>query len=248
MSKGVAIAPFERELHEGMVGRDVVAVKRALQARRRGSISNRTHVFGPGAVKAVKQLQKAHGRPQTGIYDKPTHSLLAPFFDAYGVWLLMHSQPDLPARRRLVMAGLALLNYHHATGRMHYTESPDRMTIVRHKLKPPFRRVIYEDCSSFIAGCFFLAGLPDPNGQGYNGRGYTGTLGEHGHVVSRPFPGDITLYPSKKAPRWPWGHTTLAIGDDLSKPATRCLSHGDEGDPIVLAIDYRRIGEHRSFL
>jgi putative peptidoglycan binding protein len=244
----VGIAPFGRVLKEGARGEDVVAVKRALHAWKPTSISNKTQTYGPKAVRAVRLLQKAHDKPQTGIYDKPTHSLLAPYFDAWGVWLLMHSQHTLALRKRVVMAGLAVYNYHRLTGRVHYTEGKDRMSIVRLKLKPPFTRVIREDCSSYITACFYVAGAADPNGLHYNGEGYTGTLGEHGRVVRTPFPGDIILYPSAKTPLWPWAHTALAIGDDVNKPATRCLSHGREGDPLILPITYRRIGQFRSFI
>jgi len=244
----VRIVPFGRVLREGAKGLDVVAVKRALHAWKPASISNRAQIFGPQAVRSVKLLQKAHGQPQSGIYDKPTHCLLAPYFDSYGVWLLTDAQQATLLRKRIVMAGLAVYNYHRQTGRVHYTEGQDRMSIVRLKLKPPFARVLREDCSSYVTGCFHIAGAPDPNGLHYNGEGYTGTLGEHGRRVAKPFPGDIVLYPSAKAPRWPWGHTALAIGDDVGKPATRCLSHGREGDPLILPINYRRIGEFRSFV
>ena len=248
-TRGVAVAPFGRELHEGVAGRDVVAVKRALRAWKPTSITNRTSTYGAGAVKAVAAFQKAHRKPGTGVYDKATHALLAPFFDAYGVFLLMHSQPAEPSpRKKLVIAALALMNYHRDTGRVHYTEDKRRMSVVRNREKVPFSHVLWEDCSSFVTACYFLAGLPDPNGSRYNGSGYTGTLGENGRVVATPFPGDVTLYPSAKAPRWPWGHTTIAIGDDTTKPATHCLSHGAEGNPVLLAIDYRKIGQHRSYL
>jgi hypothetical protein len=35
------------------------------------------------------------------------------------------------------------------------------------------------DCSGFVTVCYYLAGAPDPNGRGYDGQGYTGTLLEH---------------------------------------------------------------------
>jgi hypothetical protein len=246
---GVAVAPFERELREGMVGKDVVAVKRALRAWKPTSISNKTNTYGPGAVKAVAAFQKAHGKAATGVYDKATHALLAPFFDSFGVFLLMHSEAaEPPPRRKLVMAAFALYNYHRDTGKMHYTEDNRRMSVVRFKEKVPFSRVIWEDCSSFVTACYFLAGVPDPNGRGYDGQGYTGTLGQHGKVVATAFPGDVVLYPNQKVRGWPWAHTTIAVGDDVTKPATGCISHGAEGNPSLLKIDYRTVGEIRSYV
>ena len=41
------------------------------------------------------------------------------------------------------------------------------------------------DCSGFVTVCYFLAGAPDPNGLGYSGEGWTGTLLRHLEHVPR---------------------------------------------------------------
>src|SRR5260370_35323395 len=45
----------------------------------------------------------------------------------------------------------------------------------------PLRRTLplTTDCSGFATLCYFLAGAPDPNGLGYIGQGYTGTMLRH---------------------------------------------------------------------
>ena len=50
------------------------------------------------------------------------------------------------------------------------------------------------DCSSFATLVYKEAGMPDPNGAGYNGSGYTGTLVKHGRPVASPQPGDLIFY------------------------------------------------------
>lgn len=53
-------------------------------------------------------------------------------------------------------------------GSIHYTQGWLRMEGVKNKLKPP-AYPHWEDCSSFATWCYWVAGLKDPNGLGYNG-------------------------------------------------------------------------------
>ena len=81
------------------------------------------------------------------------------------------------------------------------------------------------DCSGFITLCYKLAGAPDPNGLGYSGAGYTGTLLSHGQHIPLAFvqPGDVVVY----GPGTGW-HTALIVKAG-SDPLT--VSHGREGGP-----------------
>lgn len=238
------IAPFVRELKKGANGRDVGAVKRALNVWRPGTINNTTRVYAAGMVKAVETFQKAEGLAADGIYGKTTHAKLAPFFDPYGVWLLTHTPVATP-RSRVVAAAVAIYNYHRATGLMHYTQGDGRMSIVVHRLHPPFTgHVLYEDCSSFATGCYFIAGQNDPNGRGYDGFGFTGTLAPNGVGVERVYPADLVFYGSPPN----FEHVVVAVGDDASKPTDRCISHGHEGAPELLPITYRTPTAIRSYL
>lgn len=88
----------------------------------------------------------------------------------------------------------------------------------------------YIDCSAFFTLCYKAAGAPDPNGAGYNGTGYTGTLVANGRWVTTPNPGDACFYGSSRGVP---GHVTVYVG------AGRCISMGQEGDPVELDAQYR---------
>lgn len=56
------------------------------------------------------------------------------------------------------------------------------------------RTPIVTDCSGFATMAYRYAGAPDPNGNKYNGQGYTGTLLKNGNAVKTPMPGDLLIY------------------------------------------------------
>jgi cell wall-associated NlpC family hydrolase len=62
------------------------------------------------------------------------------------------------------------------------------------------------DCSGFVTLCYKEAGAPDPNGLGYSGYGYTGTLIEHGRKTSSPTGGDLHFWSNP-------GHVAIDVGD-----------------------------------
>ena len=119
-------------------------------------------------------------------------------------------------------------------GLMHYTQTAARMTIVRKHLIPPFgTKVIWEDCSSAVTGLYFMAGLHDPNDLHYSGYGYTGTLGVHGKkVYTAKRVGDLVFYGVN-----PWHHVACVYS--VGEGGTKVWSHGHEGGPVILPIDYR---------
>ena len=84
------------------------------------------------------------------------------------------------------------------------------------------------DCSGFATLCYFLAGAPDPNGNGYDGRGYTGTLMEWMENVDRRavLAGDIVVWGP-----YPGHHCAVVLepGDD-----PLLCSHGQERGPIEI--------------
>lgn len=131
--------------------------------------------------------------------------------------------------------GMDALLAHRQKGKVHYTQGARRMTIVRRKLIPPFgTAVIYEDCSSAVTGLYYMAGLRDPNELHYSGWGYTGTLCQHGWKVRGSTQvGDLVFY-GYGGP--PWHH--VAIVYSLAE-GVRVWSHGHEGAPEILPINYR---------
>ena len=92
------------------------------------------------------------------------------------------------------------------------------------------------DCSAFVTYCYSWAGAPDPNGQGYNGQGYTGTLLSHGTSITKAqaVPGDVIVYGKGTG-----DHTALIVeaGND---PMT--VSMGEQGDPnyVRVSLDGRQ--------
>jgi cell wall-associated NlpC family hydrolase len=82
------------------------------------------------------------------------------------------------------------------------------------------------DCSGFVTLCYFLAGAPDPNGLGYSGEGWTGTLLHHLHGVDDPLAGDVVVWGA-----YPGRHCAIVLepGED-----PLLCSHGAERGPIAI--------------
>lgn len=105
----------------------------------------------------------------------------------------------------------------------------------RHRYKLP----LHIDCSGYVTDCYSWAGAPDPNGEGYNGLGYTGTLLEHMHhiTVEEVEPGDIAV-----AGYYPGRHAFIALESGANgNPLVGSMGH--QGDPNEYhANDFSRIG------
>jgi cell wall-associated NlpC family hydrolase len=82
------------------------------------------------------------------------------------------------------------------------------------------------DCSGFVTICFFLAGAPDPNGLGYSGQGYTGTLLEHLVSTGELKTGDLVVWGA-----YPGRHCAIVLepGED-----PLLASHGQERGPVAI--------------
>jgi cell wall-associated NlpC family hydrolase len=88
------------------------------------------------------------------------------------------------------------------------------------------------DCSGFATVCFRAAGAPDPNGHGYDGQGFTGTLLTHGRRVSTPQPGDVVVYGPRP------GHHAAVVVKAGRDPLT--VSHGSEAGPLYITVGAER--------
>lgn len=245
------LVPFGREIRRGTRGRDVVALKRALAKAGYGRWGKFTQSMGPIAVRNLRRFQQTRGLHVDGVYGRQTHAKLARFFDDYGAYMLAGVAPkrktvskadrarlrQVELRNRVVAAMTLLYNNRAA---VHYTQGPRRMEGVTAKLLPP-RFPVYADCSAAATWAYFAAGAPDPNGRGYDGFGYTGTLCVKGRRVTLAHakPGDLVFYGAGA----PWQHVAIYIGGG------RVLSHGSEAGPYLLPIDYRADrGEIRAYL
>ncbi|MES1247401.1 MAG: hypothetical protein ABUS54_06990 [Actinomycetota bacterium] len=82
------------------------------------------------------------------------------------------------------------------------------------------------DCSGFVTLCYYLAGAPDPNGLGYDGQGWTGTLLRNLPGAALVRRGDIVVFGD-----YPGRHCALVLapGDD-----PLLCSHGRERGPLAI--------------
>ena len=97
------------------------------------------------------------------------------------------------------------------------------------ELRPmPLARVLplTTDCSGFVTLCYYLAGAPDPNGLGYSGQGWTGTLLRHLPATDAPRPGDIVVFGA-----YPGRHCAIAL---TGGPDPLLASHGMERGPVAI--------------
>lgn len=254
-------APFVRELTLStprMQGRDAKAVQRALH-RLRDKLEKNGYKeptgearFGQITQNNVKAFQRHRGIADTGIYDEKTHNALCKdklaeggdhqdAVDGFGVWLFKHSQL-VDARHRLKRAAM----FAYSTAPWHYAGpgAPSawiakRMEGVRDGIMPS-EHPMFEDCSSGYTWLCFVSHIPDPNGRGYDGQGYTGTMIGAGKKVAKPDVGDAVFYGDPKLPF----HVAMYLGDG------RVWSHGAEGGPFVHAQDLHdlEICEFRSYV
>jgi hypothetical protein len=123
---------------------------------------------------------------------------------------------------RGVIVANAKWGLHHA-GEIHYAQSrPIDGLFHPHKLP------LHTDCSGYVTDCYKWAGAPDPNGNSYNGQGYTGTLLNHMSQISRSQlkPADLIVYGY-----FPGEHVVIYIGGGM------CISQGSEADPREFTLE-----------
>jgi cell wall-associated NlpC family hydrolase len=246
----IYLKPQTRVIRRGNEGRDVMATKYALKQAGFGRALNLTSARAGSAWQAnLKRFQAKHKLKADGQYGASTHKALRPYIAKvpYAVWLWNHTAATSKLSgmaalgstdKRKLIVNAALYGAQHEPS-IHYTQSSLRMYGVRNKVKPPgIPR--YEDCSSFATWCYWLAGASDPNGLGYNGQGYTGTLAAHGsrRTLAYARPGDLVFYGGG----FPYTHVAIYIGGG------RVVSHGSEHGPIICAAWYRPISTIRSYL
>lgn len=106
---------------------------------------------------------------------------------------------------------------------IHYSQGPSRFAA----LSKPRTLPLYTDCSAFATLACKDAGADDPNGLGYNGTGFTGTLFQHCPKVAKSDakPGDLLEHGG-----YPGSHVNVLI-EPGSKADPYVISHGQESGP-----------------
>lgn len=87
---------------------------------------------------------------------------------------------------------------------------------------------ITTDCSGSLTCCAYAAGIPDPNGRGYDGQGYTGTMLQHLRRIPKADirRGDFVIYDGAYSDHVA---AVLEVGPD-----PLLFSHGYEGSPTKI--------------
>lgn len=116
--------------------------------------------------------------------------------------------------------------------------------------KLPRKLPMTTDCSGFATLAYKDAGAPDPNGLGYNGQGYTGTLLTHGEKIAwwdgklvvkrQPRAGDLIIFGEA-----PGHHVTVFL--KVWRGAWLTVSHGQEIGPVAILNNRERLAQRRGF-
>jgi cell wall-associated NlpC family hydrolase len=151
--------------------------------------NSRNGQFGVKTIRDMRVIQRVNGIADTGKVGKRTWGVLAPHVDARGKVLLGEAAEEERAtiddRRRKALVAWA--RWYVAEGGTYIQRRP----MLLGKKTP-----ITGDCSESVTNIYYLAGCPDPNGNSFNGSGWTGTLRAHGqHIsLSSAKPGDLLHY------------------------------------------------------
>ena len=214
--------PLARHLSHGMKGRDVTAVQLALRHAgfRKDDPTGR---YGDKTKHQVGDFKKKHGIRLEDGYGVKTHAALWPSFGRRARSLYKQAAENIAQNQRvhnIIAAGM--LGYNERAI-IHYTQDGRRME----DFAPPPNVPNWTDCSGMCTWEYKSGKAPDPNGFGYNGYGFTGTMLENGHQIATPVAGCLAFY------GFPVSHVALYIGGG------RVISHGSEAGPLLLDVHYR---------
>jgi hypothetical protein len=248
-----------RTITEGMIGNDVIAVKRALsrwnpkvypwqkftpvagpflmnvvvEYKRRHKLGNLTRAIGPTMYESLERARTPKNEP---AFDKFAIQLIKDFCESFT------KTPEQRIREAIVNAGFFW--YHHRSEISYSQARPFQ------KKKPPSIPSRW-DCSAFVTNCHYAGGAPDPNGRGYDGLGYTGTLKNQGvrvGSVNDLMPGDLVFYGfSSGKPGFNPGdptHVALYVGKFNGIPSVLSLGSYPMG---FYRYNYRSINQRRHY-
>lgn len=209
-----------------LTGDDVVALQRLLAPYHPGDADG---VYGPLTAAAVERAKWALGYPSRRCDGVAEPALVArleglPLPRGYEARRVARARAEAEAAGlRAAIVANARWGIENAAA-IHYAE-----------LRPidgigdPRRLPLTTDCSGFVTLCYAWAGVPDPNGLGYDGQGFTGTLLNH----LRPIPPDAVQPADVVVFGPPPGHHA-ALALEAGADPLLC-SHGGEDGPLAIA-------------
>jgi hypothetical protein len=226
------LVPFKRELHRGMSGPDVRALQRALRKAdvREG---RSTAKFRAPTKRQVVSFQKHHGiRKHDGVVRAGTWRHLQPFFDGYDLYLVTHMHTSPPVTDEISKM-VKVAWWYYGQRPLHYLQQRPMIDF-----GPPPNIDTYMDCSEFATLCARAAGLPDPNGMGYDGYGNTDTMIANMKAATGPAKGRLAFYDNP-------GHVNIIVGQSGS--TWMVIGHGSEGGPHYYPMNYRTPSHYRRY-
>lgn len=223
--------PLPRPLHYGLKGRDVWAVQRTLHQIGIRPQKKSTGFYGHLTEDQMREYKTRHDLPHTGGYGKLAHQHLYPRMDGYAQLRMKQAYEELHQESTIDKIVRIALYAYSQRDVIHYSQDFARRMS---DFGPPPNVPNYTDCSGLATWVYKCAGAPDPNGFGYNGYGYTGTMTAHGTKVSLASlrKGDLIFY------GFPVSHVAIYIGGG------RVVSHGSEPGPLLLNMYYRSDVNH----
>jgi len=208
-----------------LTGADVEILQNLLAPYHPGAVDGQ---YGPATAAAVQRAKQALGYP-----DAQCDGVADPQFVGYVGGRAL--PPDFLARqaarkhdaaKSLTVRQQIVANAHWGIAnepQIHYQQLRP-MDGLHHAHQLPLQT----DCSGFSTLCYAWAGAPDPNGLGYSGQGYTGTMLQHMTRVplTHVQPGDLVIWGPA-----PGHHVALVVE---AGPDPLLCSHGQEKGPLAV--------------
>lgn len=202
------MAPFPT-LHYGQKGNPVRALQRSLRAAllAKGAETDnlRNGVYGEGTRKDVARFKKLNRMPALGkdFGGDGEWGAIMPHVSKADAQILAkeaEARAEKRAKDKAAAAAAAVVSASTRIAAVALRFYAERDHYVYRQTRPMpadlFSAAAYNrlDCSASSTLIYKAAGLPDPNGRGYDGYGFTGTLWPRGVLVRSPQAGDLAFY------------------------------------------------------
>lgn len=227
-----------KTLSPGMTHKDVIKAKRLLvkwlrkhkHDRVAKGINTKSALYGSGMRRGVRVFQTQNRLEVDNIVGVKT-------------WERLRARPKRLSKRGKMLAWMTWALNHEAS--WHYRQSrPMPLTRMKRMQLP-----ITTDCSGSSTGCHYYAGAKDPNGLGYNGLGYTGTIRNHCPRIrlADAKVGDLIIYGGGTGV-----HMVVVYKEHPTDPL--CFSHGQESGPrlyrhsVQVAVHGKYFTVHRALV